>query len=458
MKNEKELTELAKHSKHNEIEIIKSKTCSCYFCRQSYSARDVNDWVNDKDGVTAICPICGMDAVIGDACGIPFGKADLKELNLAYYGDDYMGKHPAAALKYVERYKRGAITHKRVNENLYIQYLSLLAGRGNSQAAYDLGELYENGSEFTPADPKAAFSYFAMKCLSSDGGALTRLGTLSESGALGKEDPKGAYECYAKGMAMGSMDALVHFADCYIRGVFVEKNQEFAFDVLSSVWPDCYARFVASGGKEINVFPDVAFRLGVFFLYGTPFGKDSRVALRYFLYAKFGFELMKSAGLATAESESALGEVTKKIADLAKKFGLKRQDPVFDNDTFDDTIGEVASSPSFLTLQGGAISGVDFDKETHECSFDIAARVPALVVDAGNLFCGFVPGSIHWDFVDVSDVRVGNGAVFGKIGGNSTDGWDFIVDEGGNERPVLSLVFFRGPIKRKQLKDGGGEA
>ena len=121
-------------------------------------------------------------------------------MNLAYYGEDYMEKHPAAAKKYVARYQEGKITHKAANEALYIQYLYSLASQGDQEAAYSLGELFENGSEFTPADPKVAFSYYGMSCLAKDGGALTRLGVLSESGALGKADPAGAYQCYAKAM------------------------------------------------------------------------------------------------------------------------------------------------------------------------------------------------------------------------------------------------------------------
>jgi len=238
MKTDPKFLELAKHSSHNEIEILHSKTCSCYFCRQTYSARDVNDWTNDKGGVTALCPICGMDSVIGDACGVPLDKNLLKDLNQAFYGEDYMEKHPAAALKYVERYKQGNITHKKVNESLYIQYLSLLAGQGNSVSAYDLGQLYENGTEFTPKDPKTAFSYYGMACLSSDGGALTRLGVLSESGGLGAVDLKGAYECYAKGMAMGSLEALVHFADCYSKGLFVEKTRPLPMTSFRAFGPN----------------------------------------------------------------------------------------------------------------------------------------------------------------------------------------------------------------------------
>lgn len=458
MKTNQKLIELSKHSSHNEIEILQSKNCSCYFCRQTYSARDVNDWTNDKGGVTAICPVCGMDAVIGDACGIPLDKTTLKEMNMAFYGEDYMEKHPQAALKYVERYKQGNITHKKVNENLYIQYLSLLAGLGNPEAAYDLGSLYEEGTEFTKSDAKEAFSYYAMNCLSSDGGALTRLGILSESGALGKVDERGAYECYAKGMAMGSLDALVHFADCYLNGVFVEKNLYFAYDILSSVWPDCYTRFVASSGKDINIFPDVAFRLASFYLAGDKVAKDPRTGLRFLLLADFGYQIMKTSGLATDDILSDMKEAEAEIEELKKKFRLTRQDPIFDDDTFADSVDELVLSPMPIISGKASVSSISYDKESHDCSFDLTFPSPLLIVDIGNLFCGFVPGTIHWDFLEVGDVRIGHGAQFSRITGNPDDGWDFLSYDEGEAQPVFSLILDRPSAHHSSRKAKGGKA
>jgi hypothetical protein len=457
MKQDPRIALLAKHSSNNEIEILHSKTCSCYFCRQTYSAREVNDWINDERGVTAICPVCGMDAVIGDACGIPLDKPLLKEMNLAYYGEDYMEKHPTAALKYVQRYKKGNITHKKVNEALYIQYLSLLAGLGNSTAAFDLAQLYENGSEFTEKDPKTAFSYYAMRCLSSDGGALTRLGVLSENGSLGKPDFRGAYECYAKAMAMGSLEALIRFSDCYMKGIFVQPNPLFAYDILTSIWPEIFSRFVSTSGKEITVFPDAAYRLGNLFLTGAAGTKDSRLALRYFLYAQFGFEIMKTSNLLTPELALDLDNTEKNIDDLAKKFHLTKQDPVFDNDSFADSLGDFDLA-SLASLEPNLFTPGTFDKGNHTFSFDVTYPLPPLLVDVGNLFCGFVPGTIHWDFIDVSEVTLGQGNSFSSVTGNPEDGWDFMSADDQDDRSIVSIVLMKSRAGHKHMKTGGGKA
>ena len=113
-----------KHAEDNEIEIVQSKKCGCYFCRQVYDARNVQEWIDDERGVTALCPECGMDAVIGDASGIEISKPLMKEMNLAFYGEEFMDENPEAARTYCGRYQDGKIAHKEKSEALYIHYQS----------------------------------------------------------------------------------------------------------------------------------------------------------------------------------------------------------------------------------------------------------------------------------------------------------------------------------------------
>jgi TPR repeat protein len=436
------LAEIRQHAVNNDIEILKSVNCSCFFCRQTYSARKVSDWITDERGVTAICPECGMDAVVGDAAGFALDRETLKALNLLYYGEDYMGKHPEAALKYVDRYKEGKITRNKANEALYIQYLSLLASRGNPDAAFDLGDLYENGTEFTPADPKTAFSYYGMDSLSKDGDALTRRGILCESGALGKADPRGAYECYAKAMAMGSLEGLVRFSDCYAKGVFVKPDERFAFDCLYDVWPECYNRFVASTGKEFGVFSDVSYRLGLMFLKGRGAKKDEFLALRLFLFAQFGYQLMGAAGALKGDRIASYQDTANRIEELASKFNLRKQDPVFDNDTFSDSL-EFDEAGQLGPNHQSVFAPAAFDKAEGTFDFDITYQFPPLIVDCGNLFCGFVPGTIHWSFTEVSDVQFGRDGTFDHVIGNPDDGWRFLAGPENDSETVALIVFLR---------------
>jgi hypothetical protein len=54
------------HSRHNKTEIEASTQCGCFFCRAVFDPKAI---IVYSEGDTAICPNCGIDAVIGDKAG-----------------------------------------------------------------------------------------------------------------------------------------------------------------------------------------------------------------------------------------------------------------------------------------------------------------------------------------------------------------------------------------------------
>ena len=63
-----ELNAFYTHSIKNEESILKSDFCGCFHCISIFPVADIKEMVVEKDGFkTAICPICGIDAVLGDA-------------------------------------------------------------------------------------------------------------------------------------------------------------------------------------------------------------------------------------------------------------------------------------------------------------------------------------------------------------------------------------------------------
>jgi hypothetical protein len=64
-----------RHSSKHQAEIEQSEICACFSCCKSFSASDIDEWLDDEDG-TALCPNCGIDAVIGSASGFPVADAD----------------------------------------------------------------------------------------------------------------------------------------------------------------------------------------------------------------------------------------------------------------------------------------------------------------------------------------------------------------------------------------------
>lgn len=66
------------HSSHHKSEILDSELCGCFYCLETYSPSQITDWTDrgTVKGPTAICPACGIDAVIGSSSGYPVGDPD----------------------------------------------------------------------------------------------------------------------------------------------------------------------------------------------------------------------------------------------------------------------------------------------------------------------------------------------------------------------------------------------
>ena len=65
-----ELNAFYSHSIRNEESILKSDFCGCFHCISIFPLADIKSsaMMVEKDGVkTVICPICGIDSVIGNA-------------------------------------------------------------------------------------------------------------------------------------------------------------------------------------------------------------------------------------------------------------------------------------------------------------------------------------------------------------------------------------------------------
>jgi len=56
------------HSSRHKAE-VQSGSCGCFYCLKTFPPSDIKEWI-DK-GETALCPNCGIDAVIGSKSGYP---------------------------------------------------------------------------------------------------------------------------------------------------------------------------------------------------------------------------------------------------------------------------------------------------------------------------------------------------------------------------------------------------
>lgn len=71
----------------NRDDIKRSGQCGCYYCGSVFSKDEINEWIEDVGGDTALRPRCGIDAVVGDA-SVPFTPVMPSALNIRWFGED----------------------------------------------------------------------------------------------------------------------------------------------------------------------------------------------------------------------------------------------------------------------------------------------------------------------------------------------------------------------------------
>ena len=85
--NTNEIEEVHKHTFANQNEIKKSIKCKCVHCDKTFDKNKIKEWIKDKDGLTAVCPYCDVDAVIGDASGIIFDDILFKQIKEYFFNN-----------------------------------------------------------------------------------------------------------------------------------------------------------------------------------------------------------------------------------------------------------------------------------------------------------------------------------------------------------------------------------
>jgi NAD-dependent SIR2 family protein deacetylase len=59
--------------------MLESDLAGCFHCKEVFSTKEINEWIKEKIGETAVCPKCGIDSVL--SCKFPISdKIFLKEM------------------------------------------------------------------------------------------------------------------------------------------------------------------------------------------------------------------------------------------------------------------------------------------------------------------------------------------------------------------------------------------
>lgn len=73
-----------KFSSNHKAQLQRDKKCGCFYCLRIFDPAEIVDWIDDVSG-TAVCPYCGIDAVIGESSGYPINAEFLKEMKQRWF-------------------------------------------------------------------------------------------------------------------------------------------------------------------------------------------------------------------------------------------------------------------------------------------------------------------------------------------------------------------------------------
>lgn len=96
------IAEAVAHSYWNRVEVKASDRCACFHCLARFSPSEIKIWRDSEDpnydggplsddgpfpGMTATCPACEYDSVIGSASGIQLTDDLLRSLDHYWHGE-----------------------------------------------------------------------------------------------------------------------------------------------------------------------------------------------------------------------------------------------------------------------------------------------------------------------------------------------------------------------------------
>ena len=77
-----------RHSIHHRAEVLSSDTCGCFYCCHVLDPSAITEWVDQDStgtGMTALCPRCAIDAVIGSNAGFALSATFLESMRKRWF-------------------------------------------------------------------------------------------------------------------------------------------------------------------------------------------------------------------------------------------------------------------------------------------------------------------------------------------------------------------------------------
>lgn len=80
---DKQFQSAHRFSSQHRKELEKDKICGCFYCEKVFQPTEITDWIDH--GNTALCPYCGIDAIIGESSGYPITEQFLKGMHMEWF-------------------------------------------------------------------------------------------------------------------------------------------------------------------------------------------------------------------------------------------------------------------------------------------------------------------------------------------------------------------------------------
>ena len=92
-----DLEAIHRFSDHHRELFGRSDRAGCFHCRQTFNPREITDWIDGPqptsgemtDGGTALCPRCGIDAVLPSAMPSPLTSELLAAMHAHWFDIDH---------------------------------------------------------------------------------------------------------------------------------------------------------------------------------------------------------------------------------------------------------------------------------------------------------------------------------------------------------------------------------
>ena len=91
MRSRADLESMWQYCTRNRPLLARSARAGCLYCEATFAAREISGWMGDSDGYeldigdTALCPRCGIDAVLPSAAPIQWDATLLSEMHEGYF-------------------------------------------------------------------------------------------------------------------------------------------------------------------------------------------------------------------------------------------------------------------------------------------------------------------------------------------------------------------------------------